>query len=374
MGVMILTTDKGATSKEKTVPVIFLGFGLVGQALLRQIVNNHEALVRRAGLRVVPVGLADLSGALIDAGGISQEGLRSALQAGADGQLLEEVSGTGPLEQVDDLMRAGSLLVDLTASGETGKSIRRSLDAGCGVILANKIPLSNPWSEAETLFREGFLRYEVTVGAGLPVIKTLRYLLDTGDQITGIEGCLSGTLGFLSDSLMQELLFSEALANARTQGYTEPDPRIDLSGKDVARKILILARTAGWPLEIEDLSVEALYPESMKQSSVDEFMASANALDDEFSQRAQRAVGEGKVLRYVARVNPEGGEVGLAAVPKDSALGTLRGPENYIAIHSERYREVPLVLSGPGAGPEVTAAGVLGDIISLSKQLVVEKA
>jgi homoserine dehydrogenase len=137
--------------------------------------------------------------------------------------------------------------------------------------------------------------------------------------------------------------------------------------------MLILARTAGWPLEIGDLSVKALYPDSMLDLSIDEFMSSTPNLNDEYTERAEQANNGGGVLRYVARVDPQGGEVGLTTVPKDSGLGALSGPENYIAIHSERYSEVPLVLSGPGAGPEVTAAGVLGDIINLSKQLAVDE-
>jgi homoserine dehydrogenase len=172
---------------------------------------------------------------------------------------------------------------------------------------------------------------------------------------------------------MRDVSFSDALSQALSLGYTEPDPRVDLSGKDVARKMLILARTAGWPLEITDLSVRALYPSSMLDLSIDEFMSSTQSLDDEYTERANQARSEDGVLRYVARVDPEGGEVGLTTVTKDSALGALSGPANYIALHTERYNNEPLVLSGPGAGPEVTAAGVLGDIISLAKQVSVER-
>jgi homoserine dehydrogenase len=370
---MSLDPAGGFMPKHKTIPIIFLGFGTVGQALLRQILDNREVLIRRAGLGLVPIGLADISGVLIEEEGISEDRLQSALKIVADGQQLDALPGIRPLDEVNGVLKSGAILLDLTASAETGITIRASLAGGCGVVLANKIPMSGTWAEAETLFQHRLLRYEVTVGAGLPVITTLRYLLDTGDRITGIEGCLSGTLGYLCDQLMQEVLFSDALTSARSLGYSEPDPRIDLSGQDVARKMLILARTAGWPLEIVDLSVKALYPESMLGLSIDEFMSSSQNLDNEYAERAQLAESEEGVLRYVARVGPEGGDVSLTSVPKDSALGALGGPENYIAIYSERYSEVPLVLSGPGAGPEVTAAGVLGDIISLSKQLAVDE-
>lgn len=359
--------------EHKNTPIIFLGLGTVGQALLRQILANREALTRRAGLRLVPVGLADISGVLLEDNGLSEDKLRSALKIVADGHLLDTLPDIHTLEEVSEATRAGSILVDLTASTKTDLTIRASLTEGCGVVLANKIPLSGPWTEAESLFQNNLVRYEVTVGAGLPVITTLRYLLDTGDRVTAIEGCLSGTLGYLCDQLMRGVPFSDALSRALSLGYTEPDPRVDLSGQDVARKMLILARTAGWPLEITDLSVRALYPESMLDLSIDEFMSSTQTLDDEYAERTNQALGEGGVLRYVARVDPEGGEVGLTTVPRDSALGALSGPANYIALHTVRYTEEPLVISGPGAGPEVTAAGVLGDIINLARQIAAQE-
>jgi homoserine dehydrogenase len=353
----------------KDIPIIFLGFGTVGQALLRQILANRETLSHRAGLRLVIIGLGDISGVLVDHNGISEDKLRSALKIVAEGHLLDSLPDVRKLGELSEALRAGAILVDLTASPETGKAIRESLAEGCGVVLANKIPLSGPWAESESLFQHTRLCYEVTVGAGLPVIATLRYLLDTGDRVTAIEGCLSGTLGYLCDEMMGGLPFSDALSRAFSLGFTEPDPRVDLSGQDVARKVLILARTAGWPLEITDLSVKALYPINMLDLSIDGFMSSTHALDDEYAGRAQQALSDERVLRYVARVDLEGGEVGLETVARDSALGALSGPENYIALHTERYSEVPLVLSGPGAGPEVTAAGVLGDIINLAKQI-----
>jgi homoserine dehydrogenase len=355
--------------ENQKTPIIFLGFGTVGQALLRQILTNRDVLAHRAGLRLVPVGLADISGVLIDNDGISEDELSSGLKLVAEGDQLETLSGIRPLEELSLALQAGAILVDLTASTETGLMIRESLTQGGGVVLANKIPLSGPWSEVKSLLENNLIRYEVTVGAGLPVITTLRYLLDTGDRVTAIEGCLSGTLGYLCDQLMQSVPFSDALSRAHSLGYTEPDPRVDLSGKDVARKMLILARTAGWPLESSDLSVKAMYPESMLDLSMDAFMSASHKLNDEYAELAHQAQVEEGVLRFVARVGHEGGEVGLTTVPSDSALGALSGPENYIALQTERYNKVPLVLSGPGAGPEVTAAGVLGDIISLAKQI-----
>lgn len=358
--------------EHNNIPIIFMGFGTVGQALLRQILDTREALIRRAGLRLVITGLADISGVLLDHNGISEDQLRSALKITIEGHQLDALADISNVEELREALRAGAILLDLTASPETGPMIRQALAEGCGVILANKIPMSAPWAEAEPLFQHTRLRCEVTVGAGLPVITTLRYLLDTGDRVTAIEGCLSGTLGYLCDQLMRGQPFSDALSQASSLGFTEPDPRVDLSGQDVARKMLILARTAGWPLEISDLSVRASYPESMLDLSIEGFMSSTHKLDDEYAARAQQAKSEDGALRYVARVGPEGGEVGFTSVAGDNAIAALSGPENYIALHTERYSEFPLVLSGPGAGPEVTAAGVLGDMIDLAKQIAAQ--
>ncbi len=350
------------------IPIIFLGLGNVGGTLLRQILETREVVAHRTGLRLVPIALADISGLLFDAEGLPEEILRAALKAVSGGRLLEAVPGIRPLDDIYTALRPGAILADLTASLKTVPTLRAALEAGCGIVLANKIPLAAPWAEARPFFECPRLRYEVTVGAGLPVIATLRYLLDTGDRITAIEGCLSGTLGYLCAELERGAPYSTAVTQARALGYTEPNPRDDLSGKDVARKALILARTAGWPLEEAHLTVEPLYSKSLADVSTDEFMAALPALDAEYAARVTQARAEDKVLRYVARVDPQGGTVGLVAVPKDSPLGALRGPANYISLHTARYNEVPLVISGPGAGREVTAAGVLWDIIELGRK------
>ncbi len=354
----------------RKVPIIFMGLGNVGGTLLRQIFDTRDVLDHRSGLRLVPIGLADISGLLFDADGLSDKILHAALGTTANGDLLEALPGIRSLDKVTDALRAGAILVDVTASPKTEPTLRAALDAGCGVVLANKIPLAGPWSGAKVFFEHPNLRCECTVGAGLPVIETLHYLLDTGDQVTAIEGCLSGTLGYLCAELERGVSYSAAVAQARSLGYTEPDPREDLGGKDVARKALILARIAGWPLEVADLTVEPLYPESLAGVSTKEFMAATPTLDEEYAARVGEARDEGQVLRYVARVGPDGGKVGLMAVSQDSPLGALRGPANYIALYTARYNELPLVISGPGAGPEVTAAGVMGDIIKLGNQML----
>ncbi len=353
----------------REVRVILLGLGNVGRVLLRQILETRAAVAQRVGLRLVLIALADVSGALIDPAGLPEDALQTALQTAMNGQLLNTLPRVQPLDKVAGALAQNMILADVTASPHTNALLQAALAQGSGIVLANKIPLAGTWSDSNPFFEYPRLRYEVTVGAGLPVIGTLSYLLDTGDRITAIEGCLSGTLGYLCAELERGVPYSAAVTQARALGYTEPDPRDDLGGRDVARKALILARTAGWPLEMDHLTVEALYPESLAQVSTEVFMAALPSEDAAYSRRVEAARAEDGVLRYVARVGPEGGQVGLVTVPHDGPLGALRGPGNYIAFYTHRYDALPLVISGPGAGPEVTAAGVLGDLIALGQQM-----
>jgi homoserine dehydrogenase len=361
---------------DQRVNIILLGLGNVGSALLRQILGTREMLRRRLGRQLVPVAVADISGVLFDPDGLPEASMLAALEATAEGRFLHGLPGILPLSMLGDALRPGTVLADLTASPETGPTLQAALDEGCNIVLANKIPLVQPWAEAQALLATPRLRYEVTVGAGLPIIATLRTLLDTGDRVAAIEGCFSGTLGYLCAQLEGGEPYATAVHQARALGYTEPDPREDLGGRDVARKALILARTVrlsapdatGWPLKMSDLSVEALYPDSLTGVTTEAFMDAAATLNETYADRFNAARAEGDTLRYVARISPEDRDVGLTSVPKDSPLGALRGPANYVAFHTKRYDDVPLVISGPGAGPEVTAAGVLGDVIDIVRQ------
>jgi len=350
----------------REVPVILIGLGNVGGTLLSQILDTRDVIARRADVRLVPIALADVSGLVADPDGLSDDYLRDMLEHVRRGGLLSARPDVRSLDEMPDVLRAGAILADVTAAPTTSPLLKQALGMGVSVVLANKNPLSGPWSDVEMFFSHPNLRYEVTVGAGLPVIDTLHYLLSTGDRVTAIEGCMSGTLGYLCAELEAGQSYSAVIAQARALGYTEPDPREDLSGRDVARKSLILARTAGWPLEKADLSVEELYPEELAEVSTEEFLAAAHSQDALYAERFASAQAEQKTLRYVARVTQQGGTVGLTAVDQASPLGALRGPGNYIAFYTERYNEIPLVTSGPGAGPAVTAAGVLGDIIKLA--------
>ena len=212
------------------------------------------------------------------------------------------------------------------------------------------------------------LRYEATVGAGLPVLDTIDKLHEAGDTIERVEGCLSGTLGFLMQQLEEDVPFSEAVRRAHARGYTEPDPREDLSGMDVARKGLILARTLGHRLELADVAVEALFPPELSDDDPARFIANLTALDAERRAQVLAARAAGQALRYVAKVGQDGAvQVGLQAVPAAAPAGRLRGTDNQIVFYTARYRQNPLVVTGPGAGADVTAAGVLNDILAIAR-------
>ena len=245
------------------------------------------------------------------------------------------------------------ILVDLT-SDETSALLTEAMQHGFNIVLANKKPLAGPQASFDRLIgtaRERGLsfRYEATAGAGLPVLDTIAKLQQAGDKIETIVGCFSGTLGYILTELEKGVAFSDAMRKAQALGYTEPDPRDDLSGMDVARKALILARTLGHRAEMADIRLQPL-----------------DFSDDEFRERIARARRERRVLRYVAKIRSRSISVGLEALPESSPAANLRGTDNQVAIYSKRYSANPLVVTGPGAGATVTAAGVLNDIVAIA--------
>ena len=236
------------------------------------------------------------------------------------------------------------------------------------VVLANKKPLCGSWSSFQRLTAERRrLRAESTVGAGLPVHAAIRRCLSSGDAIHHISGVFSGTLGYVMSGLEQGSSFSSVVAAAKAAGFTEPDPRDDLSGLDVARKALILARLLGWPLELSQVDVQSLYPGDMApdRMSVEQFMANLHTLDAQFSDQTAKAAADGSVLRYAAVIKDGACTVGLVPVPAASPLGRLKGTDNLCEVHSLCYDTAPLVIQGRGAGATATAAGVLADVIEL---------
>lgn len=352
----------------KQIPVILLGAGGVGQALIRQIMATRAQAAARAGVRFELVAVADSKSWQWNPAGLDDGALGDILERKRSRQPLGD-DYAGPEAALDAALRAGLeqvQLVDVTAAAGMEPLLLAALDAGYGVVLANKKPLAGPWQTAQRFFEHPYLRHESTVGGGQPVIATLRTLMDTGDRLDRIEGQLSGTLGYICRRMDDGALFSVALAAAKALGYTEPDPRDDLGGQDVMRKLLILGRMAGWPMEARDIDVEALYPPALAHLDVNEFMLASVALDPSLTERVNAAGAAGEVLRYVAELEGGRGRVGLTAVPVESPLANLK----YVSFKTERYDDEPLLIGGKGAGVEMTAAGVLGDMFSLGREMV----
>ncbi len=363
----------GSVAPRDRLDVFLLGFGKIGRTLAELI-----AELPADGPRVRIVAVADRSGVVFDPAGLTPHRLRAIAREKAKGHSLRHLEG-GRADRAEEAVRrtlshalSHPVLVDVTAD-DTVPVIRAALTHGMDVVLANKKPLAGPGRDAEELLElarhEGHrLRHEATVGAGLPVMDTFAKLLETGDEIVSVEGCLSGTLGFLLSELERGAVFSRALRAAMDAGYTEPDPREDLSGLDVARKALILGRLMGFRGEPGAVVTESLVPAAARALPLKQYLARLTSFDDEWTRRIRATQEKGQVLRYVATVTPRRLRVGLLTVGRESPFASLRGTDNQIVFTTTRYREHPLVIRGPGAGPVVTAAGVLNDILALSRR------
>ena len=236
------------------------------------------------------------------------------------------------------------------------------------VALANKKPLSMELADFDTLTaNRALIRFESTCGAGLPTMESLRRILDSGDHIKQVQGQFSGTLGYILSGLQEGGKLSDIVAEAKSLGYTEPDPRDDLSGVDVARKALIIARCMGSRINLSDVEIEPLFPDEFSDLSIEEFMRRLPELDEEMLGKVKAADAKGCRLRYAAVVNPDSVKVGLVEVEEGSPLAGLSGTDNLVSYQTEWYSESPMVISGPGAGIDVTAGGVLSDIVMLSQ-------
>jgi aspartokinase/homoserine dehydrogenase 1 len=354
--------------------VLVLGKGVVGSQLLAQIDAQRAALEASEGVRLRLVGLADSRHLLFSTQGLTLGGYGDRLRASP----VNEPSHL--LQRLDELRRLPvPVLVDCTAADGMEIVYREALARGIHVVAANKKPLTLPWQEREVLFAHArsahrAYHYETTVGASLPIIETLKNLVRTGDRVHLIEGSLSGTLGFLCGELMRGVPLSRAVEEARERGFTEPRPQDDLSGLDAGRKALILARELGLRLELEDVVVEPLVPRDLLASGdVGEFLAELRRRDDSMARQVERIARAGKVLRYLARIEPDGVtprvRVGAVPVGSDHPAHRLRGSEAVVSFTTERYREYPLVVQGAGAGGAVTAAGVLADVLRVAQTL-----
>jgi len=370
-------TVHGAFNLSHTqLSVLLLGKGVVGGSLLQQIERQNQALGREHDVQVRLVGIGSSRGALFDAEGIPP------LEAIA---LLEKELGTGKAaKDVTSLLKKLSQLpnpvvVDCSAAPGMEKVYRMAFEHGINVVSANKQPLALPQAERVALLasaRKHFraYHYETTVGAALPVIETLKNLVRTGDHVITIEGAFSGTLGYLCDQLAQGDPLSVAVRKAKDLGYTEPHPRDDLSGLDVARKAIILARELGLQVDLTDVVLEPFVPaENLREDDPEKFLQSLTKLDAAVAARVAASMAQGKLPRYLARITPgaAGKQVTVGPIDVDAShpAASLRGSEAFVAFHTERYRQYPLVVRGAGAGGAVTAAGVLADILRLAQNI-----
>lgn len=338
--------------------VYLVGTGLIGSTVLK------EAQKLKDSMRFC--GLADQAKMVINPEGIDLENWKATIDEGSPANLEEFMNA------IIENNLLNTVFVDCTASEDIVKMYDRILSANMAIVTPNKKANSGPFVQFKRLhelsqrYQAPFL-YETNVGAGLPVIHTIQSLVSSGDKVTKIEAILSGSLSFIFNTFANsDRPFSEIVAEAKTQGYTEPDPRDDLSGKDVARKIIILARETGLAMELDDVQIDPLLPESCLQAtSVDEFFVELKKLDEEFAQKKQTAQAENKVLRFIASLENGQAKISLQSVTASHPFFNMSGSDNIIAFSTERYCNTPLVIKGPGAGAEVTAGGVLADIISI---------
>ena len=368
----------GAAARAAHTDTVLLGFGQIGRALAKIMAQGNGGKNGKGGkkskLRLVAA--IDRRGFVFDPNGLPPRVVAALSAAKEKGKSLAEAPGGRAASPADALAALAEhalgdpILVDVTAD-ESTPLIRQALGAGMDVVLANKRPISGPRAESEALaaLAESAgrrLLTEATVGAGLPIFDTHRKLVESGDRVLKIEGCLSGTLGFVLTEVEKGRSFSAALGRAMELGYTEPDPRDDLSGVDVGRKALILGRLLAFAGEPADVAVESLVPAAMKALPRELFLVRLADVDADWSRRAAAAKAKGATLRYVATVTKDRISVGLRVVDRASPFYGLKGTDNQVAFTTSRYRKNPLVITGPGAGPAVTAAGVLNDMLRVS--------
>jgi bifunctional aspartokinase / homoserine dehydrogenase 1 len=349
----------------KDLHLYLVGVGTVGSSLISQINSQAEKLAEKHRLNIKVVGIARSKKMLVNPGGIPLQNYLEALEQNG-----EPTDHQKYIEYISELNLRNSIFVDCTAEESIAALYHDVLDCFCSVVTANKIACSSKYEKYRSLHDKASekgvkFKYETNVGAGLPIISTLNDLVRSGDKILGLEAVLSGTLNFIFNEIGENMPMSETIRVAKEKGYSEPDPRLDLSGTDVARKILILARECGIPLEPKDLEVKKFLPEKCFEGSLDDFWQEVKKLDATFEEKRKALENEGKRWRYVAKFEDCKGTVELVELDKNHPAYKLDGSNNIILIFSERYKEQPMLIQGYGAGAEVTAAGVFADIIRI---------
>jgi aspartokinase/homoserine dehydrogenase 1 len=356
--------DSFFLSEYKVLNLFICGIGTVGGMLIEQIRSQYEELMQRNGLKLNVVGIASSKKYLLDRDGIDLSTYK------------EQLANAAPPDQklgdaIIQMNIFNSVFVDCTASKEIAGLYQTFLEHNISVIAANKLAASSDYDNYLKLKKTArdrgvWFRYETNVGAGLPIIGTINDLRNSGDKILKIEAVLSGTLNFIFNEIAADVPFSETVRRAKEQGYSEPDPRIDLSGTDVIRKLVILTREAGYKVEQQDVEKHLFVPDSYFEGSVDDFWAKLPALDADFEARRQQLEADGKHWRFVATMEHGKTNVALKEVDRNHPFYNLEGSNNIVLLTTERYKEYPMQIQGYGAGASVTAAGVFANIMSIA--------
>lgn len=357
--------DSFFLSEYQVLNLFLCGVGTVGSSLIAQLAQQSEKLKKERGLKLKVVGIASGHNAMFDREGISLENCRKQLAHSAPSdlnRLRDEVIGMNIFN---------SVFVDCTASSDVAGLYQEFLEHNISVVAANKAAASSDYATYQKLKSTARKRgvkflFETNVGAGLPIIRTMNDLLNSGDKILKIEAVLSGTLNFIFNKISADVPFSETVRLAKEEGYSEPDPRVDLSGKDVIRKLVILAREAGYRIEQSDVEKHLFVPDSFFRGTLDEFWKNLPSLDADFERRRKVLESEGKRWRFVSRYENGKASVELCEVGREHPFYTLEGSNNIILLTTERYKEYPMQIQGYGAGAGVTAAGVFADIMSIA--------
>lgn len=357
--------DSFFLSEHEDLNLFICGTGTVGGSLLQQIAAQRDKLFRERGLKLNIVGISGRSHAAYNADGIDPAHYSEAMQQGGNGGV-ERM-----MREIEEMNIFNSVFVDCTASDEVAAQYLRLLQHNVNIVAANKVAASSDFSVYQQLkhtAREKGVKFlfETNVGAGLPIISTINDLRGSGDRVLRIEAVLSGTLNYVFNTLSADIPLSKAVHLAQENGYSEPDPRIDLSGKDVIRKLVILARESGYHVNVEDIERNLFIPNHLFDGSLDNFWQHLPELDAHFEAERQRLEREHKRWRFVAEWNEGKGSVGLREISQGHPLYDLEGSNNILLLTTERYHEYPMLIQGYGAGAEVTAAGVFADIMRVA--------
>jgi len=357
--------DSFFLSEYKVLNLFICGVGTVGGKLIEQIRSQYDELMQRNGLKLNVVGIASSKAGIFSRDGIDLDNYRELLRQSEPSdfrKLRDEVIGMNIFN---------SVFVDCTASKEIASLYQTFLEHNISIVAANKIAASSDYDDYLKLKKTArdrgvWFRYETNVGAGLPIIGTINDLRNSGDKILKIEAVLSGTLNFIFNEIGADVPFSETVRRAKEQGYSEPDPRIDLSGTDVIRKLVILTREAGYQVEQADVEKHLFVPDDYFKGSVEDFWEKLPALDADFESRRQQLEAQGKRWRFVATMEGGRTNVALREVDSNHPFYSLEGSNNIVLLTTERYKEYPMLIQGYGAGASVTAAGVFANVMSIA--------